>query len=154
MRTSSSDHGSSLATPTSSFPRGAKTAFPLDAILWSSVGFHAGEGPIPSDHRNPSATPSALTERGGPSGSAPHPSEWTRLEAAARSLVERLRSLDSQNRTLRETVRERERRIEALESEVRELNQLKRDLAKRLDNLIAQLDRLDQASSGDAVSHS
>ncbi len=79
-----------------------------------------------------------------------------RLEAAARSLLARLRLLHESNEALREEVRERDRRIEALESEMRELNQRKRDVAKRIDNLIAQIDRMDanRETAKESVSHS
>ena len=69
-----------------------------------------------------------------------------------RSLVERHRTLQSENASLRAELDGRDSRIRSLDDQILELNQTRQDAAKRIDDLIAQIDQLDArfgASSSD-----
>ena len=72
-------------------------------------------------------------------------SQFERLEALVRSLVDRHRTLASSQRQLRERVAQRDARIKALDAQLVQSNQCRRDAAKRIDELIAQLDRVEAA---------
>jgi chromosome segregation ATPase len=70
-------------------------------------------------------------------------SQFERLEALVRKLVERQRTLASSQKQLRERVAQRDARIKLLDAQLVESNQRRRDAAKRIDELIAQLDRVE-----------
>jgi septal ring factor EnvC (AmiA/AmiB activator) len=69
-------------------------------------------------------------------------SQFERLEALVRSLVDRHRALAQERTQLRERLAQREARIKALDAQLVEANQTRRDAAKRIDELVAQLDRV------------
>jgi peptidoglycan hydrolase CwlO-like protein len=70
-------------------------------------------------------------------------SQFERLEALVRSLVDRHRALSASQKQLRERVAQREARIKALDTQLVQSNQQRRDAAKRIDELVAQLDRVE-----------
>ncbi|HEU4427984.1 MAG TPA: hypothetical protein VFT98_04470 [Myxococcota bacterium] len=70
-------------------------------------------------------------------------SQFERLEALVRSLVDRHRALNADRKQLRERVAQRDARIRALDARLVQSNQLRRDAAKRIDELAAQLDRVE-----------
>jgi chromosome segregation ATPase len=70
-------------------------------------------------------------------------SQFERLEALVRSLVDRHRALNADRKQLRERVAERDARIRTLDARLVQSNQLRRDAAKRIDELAAQLDRVE-----------
>jgi septal ring factor EnvC (AmiA/AmiB activator) len=70
-------------------------------------------------------------------------SQFERLEALVRSLVERHRALETGQKQLRERVAQRDARIRSLDAQLVQSNQLRRDAAKRIDELLAQLDRVE-----------
>ena len=70
-------------------------------------------------------------------------SQFERLEAVVRSLVDRHRALNADRKQLRERVAQRDARIRALDARLVQSNQLRRDAATRIDELAAQLDRVE-----------
>jgi len=70
-------------------------------------------------------------------------SQFERLEALVRSLVDRHRVLNADRKQLRERVAQRDARIRALDARLVQTNQLRRDAAKRIDELAVQLDRVE-----------
>jgi septal ring factor EnvC (AmiA/AmiB activator) len=70
-------------------------------------------------------------------------SQFERLEALVRSLVDRHRALAAAQKQLRERVAQRDARIRALDAQLVQSNQLRHDAAKRIDELVAQLDRVE-----------
>jgi peptidoglycan hydrolase CwlO-like protein len=70
-------------------------------------------------------------------------SQFERLDALVRSLVDRHRALTAHQKQLRERVAQREARIKTLDAQLVQSNQRRRDAAKRIDELVAQLDRVE-----------
>jgi len=70
-------------------------------------------------------------------------SQFERLEALVRSLVDRHRALNADRKQLRERVAQRDARIRALDARLVQSNQQRRDAAKRIDELAAQIDRVE-----------
>jgi septal ring factor EnvC (AmiA/AmiB activator) len=70
-------------------------------------------------------------------------SQFERLEALVRALVDRHRALEDERQQLRAGVKERETRIKALDAQLVDMNQTRRDAAKRIDELITQLDQVE-----------
>lgn len=70
-------------------------------------------------------------------------SQFERLEALVRSLVDRHRALNADRKQLRERVAQRDARIRSLDARLVQSNQLRRDAAKRIDELAAQIDRVE-----------
>lgn len=70
-------------------------------------------------------------------------SQFERLEALVRTLVDRHQTLAASQRQLRERVAQRDARIKALDTQLVQSNQQRRDAAKRIDELLAQLDRVE-----------
>jgi len=60
-----------------------------------------------------------------------------------RSLVERYRTVQGENASLRAELDGRDSRIRSLDDQILELNQTRQDAAKRIDDLIAQIDHVD-----------
>jgi chromosome segregation ATPase len=75
---------------------------------------------------------------------APRPdgSQFERLEALVRALVDRHRELDEERKRLRAGLEEREARIKELDEQLGGMKQTRRDAAQRIDELIEQLDRV------------
>lgn len=69
-------------------------------------------------------------------------SQFERLEALVRELIERHRVLATERAELRERLAQREARLKSLDAQLVESNQTRRDAAKRVDELIAQLERV------------
>jgi peptidoglycan hydrolase CwlO-like protein len=72
----------------------------------------------------------------------PESTQFERLEALVRTLVERHRAALSEQAQLRERLAQRDARIKALDAQLVGLNQRRRDAAKRIDELLAQLERV------------
>ena len=70
-------------------------------------------------------------------------SQFERLEALVRTLVDRHHALTTGQKQLRERVAQREARIKALDTQLVQSNQQRRDAAKRVDELLAQLERVE-----------
>jgi septal ring factor EnvC (AmiA/AmiB activator) len=70
-------------------------------------------------------------------------SQFERLEALVRSLVDRHRAVAASQKQLRERIAQREARIKALDMQLVQSNQQRHDAAKRIDELVAQLDRVE-----------
>lgn len=70
-------------------------------------------------------------------------SQFERLEALVRALVDRHRALEDERQQLRAGLKERDSRIKALDVQLVDMNQTRRDAAKRIDELIAQLDQVE-----------
>ena len=68
---------------------------------------------------------------------------FERLDRLVRTLVERFRSLQGENASLRGRLEKSEMRSRDLDEQLLALNQTRHDAAKRIDDLIAQLDHLD-----------
>jgi septal ring factor EnvC (AmiA/AmiB activator) len=69
-------------------------------------------------------------------------SQFERLEALVRELIERHRALATERAELRERLAQRDARLKSLDAQLVESNQTRRDAAKRVDELIAQLERV------------
>jgi hypothetical protein len=69
-------------------------------------------------------------------------SQFERLEALVRDLIERHGALVAERAQLRERVAQRDARLRALDAQLVESNQTRHDAAKRVDELIAQLERV------------
>jgi chromosome segregation ATPase len=77
---------------------------------------------------------------------------FERLDQLVRGLVERYRTLQRENASLRAELDGRDSRIRSLDDQILELNQTRQDAAKRIDDLISQIDQIDArfgASSSD-----
>ena len=70
-------------------------------------------------------------------------SQFERLEALVRALVDRHRALEDERQQLRAGLKEREARVKALDAQLVDMNQTRRDAAKRIDELITQLDQVE-----------
>lgn len=82
-------------------------------------------------------------------------SQFERLEALVRTLVDRHRALALEREQLRARLTQRDARVKALDTQLVQLNQTRRDAAKRIDELVAQLDHVqaevERRRSGNAV---
>ena len=82
-------------------------------------------------------------------------SQFERLEALVRTLVDRHRALALEREQLRARLTQRDARVRALDTQLVQLNQTRRDAAKRIDELVAQLDHVqaevERRLSGNAV---
>lgn len=82
-------------------------------------------------------------------------SQFERLEALVRTLVDRHRALALEREQLRARLTQRDARVNALDTQLVQLNQTRRDAAKRIDELLAQLDHVqaevERRRSGNAV---
>ena len=75
---------------------------------------------------------------------APLEARLQRLGTLIRTVVERCRALEDDNRSLRAELVGREERIRDLDERLLHLHQSRQDAAKRLDELISRLDHLDE----------
>ena len=73
----------------------------------------------------------------------PDASQFERLEALVRALVDRHRALNEEREQMRAGLKERDTRIRSLGVQLVQMNQTRSDAAKRIDELIAQLDRVE-----------
>lgn len=71
--------------------------------------------------------------------------DYARLEQAIGSLLEDHAKLQTQNRSLRSTVGERETKVAKLEELLLDSNQKREDAIKRIDDLVSRLEQIDAA---------